>query len=78
MGKQIARAALLVGLIVSAGCQTAAYRGAFASARSMKEDPRQLGDFYLGMNFRWSIDRPNDYFRPPAGEPVAIAPQDGL
>jgi hypothetical protein len=72
MHKGIARAALVV-LMAAAGCQTAAYRGALASARSMKEGPRQLGDFYLGMDFRWSIDRADDYFRPPPGEPVAIA-----
>jgi hypothetical protein len=72
-GMAVAVTVAVVGVLVFGGCQTASYRGALPSARTLKGGPRQVGDFYLGMDFQWSIDRAGDYYGPPIGEPMAAA-----
>jgi hypothetical protein len=52
------------------GCQTAEYHGASPSARYFNESPRQVREFYLGFNFNFSLDRPDDYHH---GAPMAMA-----
>jgi hypothetical protein len=52
------------------GCQTAEYHGATPSARYFNESPRQVREFYLGFNFNFSLDRPDDYHR---SAPMAMA-----
>ena len=71
------------------GCRTAEYHGAIPSARSLTESPHEIRDFYLGMNFKWSLDRPDGYHRTssaptavasapsPSQTQTSIAPDDG-
>lgn len=53
-----------------AGCETARYRGASPSARTFSESP-ELKDYYLGMNFNFSLERPERYHH--SATPDAVA-----
>ena len=48
-------------LVMGGGCNTAGYRGASPSARTLSESPREIRDYYVGMNFNFSLDRSSDY-----------------
>jgi hypothetical protein len=61
---------LITAIAALAGCQTAEYHGASPSARYFNESPRQVREFYLGFNFNFSLDRPDDYHR---DAPMAMA-----
>ena len=56
-----------------AGCQSTEYHGASPSARYFSEQPRESRDIYLGMNFKWSLDRPEAYHASPALGANALA-----
>ena len=65
----------MVGVSLT-GCQTVAYRGASPSARTLTESPHEFKDFYLGMNFAFSLDRPIDYRRPDGPVLAMSVPQE--
>jgi hypothetical protein len=70
-GRRHGRSVILITAIAAlAGCQTAEYHGASPSARYFNESPRQVREFYLGFNFNFSLDRPDDYHH---GAPMAMA-----
>jgi hypothetical protein len=61
---------LVTAIAAITGCQTAEYHGALPSARYFNESPRQVRDFYLGFDFNFALDRPDDYHR---SAPMAMA-----
>lgn len=75
----VAAVLALTGL-TAAGCSTASYRGASPSMRSFNEVPREPRDVYVGMNWKFSLDRQSAYHAMPyaatasagAGGPSAV------
>ncbi len=62
--RSVAAIAALSFVAVSAlGCSSAAYKGASPSVRSFTEAP-QTRDMYVGMNWKFSLDRADDYHAP--------------
>ena len=57
--------------LAGGGCQTARYHGASPSARYFNECPRQVHEFYVGMNFNWSLEQPGAYHH--AASPTVVA-----
>ena len=51
---------LCIGLGLLAGCSTVNYQGSEPSARTFSECPG-VRDYYVGMNFNFSMDRPTEY-----------------
>jgi hypothetical protein len=58
----IAWCSLVLSAGLLAGCETARYRGASPSARTFSESP-DMKDYYVGMNFNFSLERPEQYHR---------------
>ena len=69
--------ALAVGAATTGGCATAEYRGASPSARTMTDSPRDLRDYYVGMNFQFALDRPGDYRPAPQDTPTTAPTSTG-
>ena len=57
--------------LANTGCSTADYRGATPSVRSFVEVPRQPRDVYVGMDWRFSLDRPSEYHTFASSAPAA-------
>jgi hypothetical protein len=69
---QLAFAAGLVGLAAIAGCETSNYRGVSPTARDF-DAPRGTRDYYVGMNFKFSVDRATEYRPAPSSGIVSSA-----
>jgi hypothetical protein len=63
---------VVVAAGLMAGCQTAEYRGATPSARTLNGDPQSTHGLYVGFNLNWSVDRAEGYHRT-AMPPLASA-----
>lgn len=67
---------LCVGLGSITGCSTARYQGNSPSARTFSESPG-MRDYYVGMNFNFSVDRPTEYHPKTASDNGAMSAGPG-
>jgi len=68
---------LCVGLGSITGCSTAKYHDSSMSARTFTENPG-MRDYYVGMNFNFSVDRPTEYHPVTASDRGALSAMPGI
>ena len=65
---------LLVTSLMVTGCsEQAEYKGSSPSIRSTK-DQAGLRDYYVGLDYKWALDRPSSNTITPTPEPRILTP----